>query len=83
MIQGKTRDTINFNHSISDLIMILIGDDAYQDQLNYLQETRKPRNTSVTEWTRRVKKINSYLEILKKCGKSLSEAELVQQVLAK
>ena len=37
---------------------------AYNNQQEYLQSTKKPREMKIRRWVQRIKTINTYLEIL-------------------
>ena len=83
IITGKNQIKTNFKDSLYVLTRIPLGKDAYNDQVKYLRDTRKPRDINVTSWTRQLKTINSYLELMKKGGKAFTEEELIRQVIAK
>ena len=83
IIIGKNQDKTNFEDPLYILIRILLGKDAYNDQVEYLRDTRKPRDINVTSWTRQLKTINSYLELMKKDGKAFTEEGLIRKIIAK
>ena len=58
----------------------LIGDEAYDEQLEYLQDTRKPHDMEVHKWIQRMKTINSYLPTLSNGAISLTEIQLVKMI---
>mmetsp|Transcript_15769 Transcript_15769/g.19209 ORF Transcript_15769/g.19209 Transcript_15769/m.19209 type:complete len:186 (-) Transcript_15769:331-888(-) len=72
------KNKANFEKSVEELVEALLTEDAYKEQLTYLQETGKPFNMSVQAWIHRMKAINAYLPVMKTGGKSLTETQLIQ-----
>ena len=60
------------------MVETLIGDEAYDEQAGYLQDTRKPHDMEVHKWIQRMKTINSYLPTLSDGSVSLTEIQLVK-----
>ena len=50
LIAGKTKNTTHFKTAQLELAETLIGDEAHDDQIEYLQDTRKPRDMDVSTW---------------------------------
>eukprot|EP00592_Proboscia_alata_P012805 CAMPEP_0194393894 /NCGR_PEP_ID=MMETSP0174-20130528/123548_1 /TAXON_ID=216777 /ORGANISM="Proboscia alata, Strain PI-D3" /LENGTH=287 /DNA_ID=CAMNT_0039189621 /DNA_START=367 /DNA_END=1231 /DNA_ORIENTATION=- len=59
-----------------ELVETLMGEDAGEEQLLYLRETKKPSELKVQSWIRRMKAINAYLPSLGETA--LTELELVR-----
>lgn len=78
LIVGKTKDSTNFKTAQLELVETLIGDEAHDDQVEYLKDTRKPHDMDVSKWIQRMKTINSYLPTLKDGASSLTEVQLVK-----
>ena len=64
-----------------EMVEVLIGEDAGEDQLIYLRETKKPSQLNVQAWIRRMKAIKAYLPVLGETA--LTEIELVQIITQK
>jgi hypothetical protein len=47
------------------------------------ENTPKPEKMSVKQWINRLKIINSYLPLMQPNGRSLSEEDLITEVIAK
>ena len=60
------------------MVETLIGDEAYDEQKEYLQDTRKPHNMEVHKCIQRMKTISSYLPTLSNRDISLTEIQLVK-----
>ena len=60
------------------MVETLIGDEAYDEQLEYFQDTRKPHDMEVHKWIQQMKTINSYLPTLSNGAISLTEIQLVK-----
>ena len=56
----------------------LIEDEAYDNQIEYLQDTRKPIDMDINKWIQRMKTINYYLPTLQGGAVSLTELQLVK-----
>ena len=78
LISGSTKNKANFKTTQIELVETLIGDEAYDEQLEYLQDTRKPHDMKVHKWIQRMKTINSYLPTLSNGAISLTEIQLVK-----
>ena len=78
LIAGTTKDSANFTTAQLELVETLTGDEAYADQIEYLQDTRKPIDMDINKWIQRMKTINSYLPTLQGGAVSLTELQLVK-----
>ena len=78
LIVGKTKDATNFKTAQLEMVETLIGDEAHDDQVEYLKDTRKPHDMDASKWIQRMKTINSYLPTLKDGASSLTEIQLVK-----
>ena len=60
--EPKVHDWQTFKHKVSKFIATkVLPDDAYNEQLTYMQERAKPNSLKVKEWWTRIKTINRYL----------------------
>ena len=66
--------------NLSQLIEVLIDDEAYANQKDYIVKTKNPANISAEKWVLRLKAINSYLPYL---GLATKEAALNEEELVK
>lgn len=73
-------DEANWNANIAQLLDVLINDEAFANQKEYLQETRKPNSMTMKKWTLRLKSINSYLPYL---GLENGEVAMTEDELVK
>jgi len=80
LILGNTKSAANFKTAQIELVETLIGDEAYDEQVGYLQDTRKPHDMEVHKWIQQMKTINSYLPTLSDGSVSLTEVQLVKIV---
>mmetsp|Transcript_57964 Transcript_57964/g.67648 ORF Transcript_57964/g.67648 Transcript_57964/m.67648 type:complete len:302 (+) Transcript_57964:88-993(+) len=76
LITSKTKNKTNFDNAMLELVETLMGEDAGEEQLLYLRETKKPSELKVQSWIRRMKAINAYLPSLGETA--LTELELVR-----
>ena len=53
-----------FNSHTNAFRDIIIDEEAYNDQREFLRTTNKPRDMKVKDWVMRMKVINAYLEFL-------------------
>jgi hypothetical protein len=60
-----------------------LGEEAYENQKDYLKFTPKPDKMSVKDWINRIKNINSYLPLMEHEARSFSERELIAEVISK
>ena len=77
-----TKDQDTWSGNICDLVERLIGKEAYEAQLDYLKETKKPRSRTMRKRLMRIKSINTYFQLLENGGEgeSSSERDLVKLI---
>ena len=68
--------------NIADLIERILGEDAHENMVDYLKDTKKPNNMSIKGWLMRMQAINTYLPFLESGGDGdqLTERELVKYI---
>ena len=59
----------------------ILGNDAYDNQVEYLKKTKKPRKMSVDEWLKKVQNINFALPYIDMDEEKLSTKELIKEVV--
>eukprot|EP00957_Ditylum_brightwellii_P071782 5456571-Ditylum_brightwellii.AAC.1 len=70
-----TRSTINqatFDTNIRELTRSICGKNAFDNQEEYLKNTRKPDDMTVAQWLKRIEVINKVLPLLKSGGQSMT-----------
>jgi hypothetical protein len=60
-----------------------IGQTALQNQVLYLETTRKAENMSVLQWINRINNINAYLPLMAENAVKLTEYELATKVIVR
>ena len=78
-------DEASWNTNVADFVENTIGEDAHEDQIDYLKGTKKPHHMAVKKWFLRLKTIKTYLPFLVNGGQgdALDEAELCKLVVSK
>ena len=76
------RDVAAWNAQQAAFLIEMIGSEGYNNQLEYLRSTKKPREMKVRRWVRRVKTINTYLELLDPTRARLTDRQIVEYVIA-
>ena len=79
----EERDELTFENHVRELTRAILGEDALQNQKDYLKSTPKPEKMSVKQWVNRIKNINSYLSLMQENGWSFTKEELVYEVISK
>ena len=59
----------------------ILGHDAFDNQIEYLKNTKKLRNLSVDEWMKRIRTINFAIKYMADDARYLSERELIRDVI--
>jgi hypothetical protein len=62
---------------------IIVGNDAFQNQKDYLKNMPKPEKMSVKQWVNRLKNINSYVPLMQRNGSSYSKEDLIAEIITK
>ena len=74
--------TLNaFRDKAQRLISEIFGDDAYEEQYQYLCDTKMPRTMKVADYIDRVEVINERLSLLDKEAEKLSERETIRKII--
>ena len=75
-------ERVNWQDYVEELIERLMGEEVYENQIDYIMESKKPREMNVRKWILRLKTMNTYLPFLKHGGNGnkFSEEELVKIV---
>ena len=76
----ENKNKTNFKTSQVKSVKALVGEDAYEEQTEYLWETKKPQDMDVHRWIRRMKAISSYLPTLNSGATALTEDQLVRLI---
>ena len=62
-----------FAENIIELVNEIIGEDAKDNQKDYIRNTEKPVKTPARKWTRRLKSINNRIKLMGDGAESLTE----------
>ncbi len=65
------------------LVEDVMQENAYKDQYEYLEETKMPKDMSISECLDQIEEINDALPLLQKDGKRMSEEDLIMKVVTK
>ncbi len=83
IISNQPRTAAQFQVQLKKLIKKHIGQTALQNQVLYLEMTRKPENMLVLQWINCINNINVYLPLLADNAVKLTEYELATKVVAR
>ncbi len=76
--------TINsFMNHWHELVGEIIGDEVYDDQLEYMKDTTIPKKMDMMDALNRLMVMNESLPMLEKGGESLTEQQLISDIIAK
>eukprot|EP00957_Ditylum_brightwellii_P054563 4134435-Ditylum_brightwellii.AAC.1 len=64
------------------LMSTILEDDAAENQVQFLQNTKKPRKLKVKQWIKRMQAINSYLPQMEWNQRKLTETQLIKWCIA-
>jgi len=81
--EDDERDELTFNDHVEQLTNAVLGEEALENQKDYLKFTPKPDKMSVKDWINRIKTINSYLPLMEHDARAFSERELIAEVISK
>ena len=70
-----------FRDKTQRLIWEIFGDDAYEEQYQYLCDTKMPHDMKVVDWIDWVEVINKHLSLLDKEPEKLSERETIHKII--
>jgi hypothetical protein len=83
IIANRPRTAAQFQVQMKQLIKKHIGQNALQNQVLYLETTRKPESMSVLQWINRINNINICLPLMAENAVKLTEYELSTKVIAR
>jgi hypothetical protein len=81
--EDDERDELTFNDHVEQLTNAVLGEEAFENQKDYLKFTPKPDKMSVKDWINRIKTINSYLPLIEHDARAFSERELIAEIISK
>jgi hypothetical protein len=79
IVTNQPRTAAQFEVQLKRLIKKHIGQTALQNQVLYLETTRKPESMSALQWINRINNINAYLPLLANNAVKLTEYELAKK----
>ena len=83
IIKNHHNYTLNsFRDKAERLISEGLGEEAYEEQYQYLCETKKPRDMKVSDWIDRLEVINERLPLIDRSADKLSERETIRKVIS-
>ena len=80
---ARTFTVLAFLDKWYELTEEIMGPDAYDDQLEYLTDTRQPRDMALMMWIDRVEVANQALGLLKKGESEMADNILIKKIIAK
>jgi hypothetical protein len=83
IVGNQPRTAAQFQVQLKQLIKKHIGQNALQNQILYLETTKKPENMSVLQWINRINNINVCLPLMAENAVRLTEYELATKVIAR
>jgi hypothetical protein len=83
IVGNQPRTAAQFQVQLKQLIKKHIGQNALQNQVLYLETTRKPENMSVLQWINQINNINVCLPLMAENAVKLTEYELTTKVIAR
>ena len=68
--------------NLAGFIERIMGEEAHENMVDYIKDTKKPNSMSVKTWLMRMKAINTYLPFLENGGDGdqLTESELAKTI---
>ena len=72
---------VSFRDKAERLILEDLGEEAYEEQYQYLCETKMPRDMKVQDWIDRLEVINERLPLIDRSADKLSERETIRKVI--
>jgi len=82
-LRANQRNATGYKRCVKKVIEKVCGKEAFEKQLNYLENTRKPLNMSMMDWIEKIEEINSYLPVLDDSEESLSIEEVNKKIICK
>ncbi len=67
-----------FDNHAWKLTMAILGEDAFDDQKEYLENTKKHEKISAKQWINHLRNINSYLPFMKEGVAAYSKRDLIK-----
>ena len=59
----------------------ILGTNAYDNQIEYLKTTKKPKKLSADEWMRRIQNINLHLVNMEEDAQMLTDKEIIKEII--
>ena len=59
----------------------ILGQDAFDNQMEYLKKTKKPKKLSVDKWLKRIRNINGALPYINMDEDKMSDRTLIRDVI--
>jgi len=75
-------DEDDFNLHLLTLSEAILGEHAFENEVEYLRNTKKPKGMPSYKWIRRIKNINANLERMSGNATKMTENELVKYVIS-
>mmetsp|Transcript_60514 Transcript_60514/g.72754 ORF Transcript_60514/g.72754 Transcript_60514/m.72754 type:complete len:301 (-) Transcript_60514:397-1299(-) len=76
------RTTMTFYENLLELVKEILGEDAKDNQKDYIRNTKKPVKMPAGKWVRRLKTINNIIKLMGDGAESLTEKQLVTECIA-
>ena len=77
--------TIDSNEALEEVISAttnaILGNHAYDNQVEYLRNTKKPKKLTADDWMRRIRNINMHLANMGEDARKLTDKELIKDVI--
>ena len=84
-VAGVNRGTINTNLQLEEVVEEItnriLGRNAYDNQIEYLRTTKKPRKLTVNEWIQRIQNINLHLVNMERDATLLTDREIIKDII--
>ena len=78
-VQQRVADQDMLNAAIAETSRAILGQLAYDNQIDYLRQTRKPKKMNVEEWIYRIKNINNYIPAIDSGEMPMMDRQLVRE----
>ena len=72
---------LEFKESMAKTSSEILGQDAFEKQIEYLKNTKKPKKLTVEEWMRKIKNINFNLPVIDSSEKAIEDKILLRDVI--
>ena len=79
--QHRVSDQETLEETIAEATRAILGQSAYNNQIDYLRLTKKPKKLSIDEWMRRIKNINNCIPVIDPNETAMTEGQFVREVV--